>query len=160
MGVRDKYPRGAPLSPDLMLSERVDAPGGSARRAQAAVAKTAGTELASWIFMARRLRDGVFGSGLFADPAWDILLDLYAARTRGERVQISSVSPMSGVPPSTARRWVRKLIDLRLLERTRDHNDRRSSFVKLTDEGVGQMSSFFEKLTERAERPRTQGGSE
>ena len=64
---------------------------------------------------------------------------------------------MSGVPPSTARRWVRKLIDLRLLERSKDRNDRRLSFVKLTDEGAGRMSSFFEKLSERAERPRVQG---
>ncbi len=157
MRAPEKYLRGAPVPSGILLSDLADAAGGGTSPHQAVLAMTAGADLASWIFTTRRLRDDTFGPGLFADPAWDILLDLYAARARGEKVQISSVSPMSGVPPSTARRWVRKLIDLRLLERSKDRNDRRLSFVKLTDEGAGRMSSFFEKLSERAERPRVQG---
>lgn len=160
MRAPDKHPRGAPVPPTLMMSERADGSSGSTGPSQAALATTLGADLASWIFTTRRLRDDTFGPGLFSDPAWDILLDLYAARARGEKVQVSSVSPMSGVPPSTARRWVRKLIELRLLERSKDRNDRRLSFVKLTDEGAGRMSSFFEKLSERAERPRLQGNME
>lgn len=160
MRAPEKYLRGAPVPPTLMLSELADGSGGSTSLSQAALAMTVGADLASWIFTTRRLRDDAFGPGLFSDPAWDILLDLYAARARGEKVQISSVSPMSGVPPSTARRWVRKLIDLHLLERSKDRNDRRLSFVKLTDEGAGRMSRFFEKLLERAERPRLQGDLE
>lgn len=62
-----------------------------------------GAELAAWLFMARRLREEVLGAHLFSDPAWDILLDVYAADARGEKIQISSLSPMSNVPSSAAR---------------------------------------------------------
>lgn len=123
----------------LVLSESFEAPGDGA----------AGAVLAGWIFMARRLRDKAFAPGLFSDPAWDILLDLYAARAHGQRVQIMSLSPMSGLPPSTARRWAKKLIELGLAEREKDERDRRLSFLCLSEAGTRLMSDFFVSLLGR-----------
>ncbi|MDE2442650.1 MAG: MarR family transcriptional regulator, partial [Betaproteobacteria bacterium] len=51
-----------------------------------------GLHIANWWLKARRLREEMFGSELFSDPAWDILLDLYTAEARGESVQISSLA--------------------------------------------------------------------
>jgi len=51
-----------------------------------------GLRIASWWLKARRLREEMFGSELFADPAWDIVLDLYTAEARGERVQVTSLA--------------------------------------------------------------------
>lgn len=47
---------------------------------------------------ARRLREQMFSPELFADPAWDMLLDLYAARLERRRVSVSSLCIAAAVP--------------------------------------------------------------
>ena len=47
----------------------------------------------------------MFGEGLFADPAWDIMLDLFAARIEGKDITVSSAGIAACVPPTTALRW-------------------------------------------------------
>src|SRR5690606_24209072 len=59
----------------------------------------------------RRLRDEFLPGDLFADPAWDMLLDLFAARLEQERVSVSSLCIASAVPPTTALRWIRTLTE-------------------------------------------------
>lgn len=54
------------------------------------------------IIRARRARDDVFGKDLFADPAWDILLDLAIARAENKQVSVTSLCIASGVPATTA----------------------------------------------------------
>src|SRR3546814_2986047 len=39
----------------------------------------------------RRMREQYFPADLFADPAWDMLLDLYAARLERQPVSVSSL---------------------------------------------------------------------
>src|SRR5690606_396517 len=56
------------------------------------------------IIRARRLRDQFFRGELFADPAFDTLLDLYAARLEGRRVAVSSLCIAASVPATTALR--------------------------------------------------------
>lgn len=116
-----------------------------------------GIALAGWIFMARRMRTEIFGAELFAEPGWDILLDLYAAHARGCRVQITSLAPMSGVPSSTARRWARKLVALELVVQERDPRDHRLTFLKLSARGLGLMSHYFASLLDRARPPGSDG---
>jgi len=112
-----------------------------------------GAELAAWLFMARRLREEVLGAELFSDPAWDILLDVYAASARGEKIQISSLSPMSNVPSSTARRWAHKLIELGLLERVRDNGDQRRTYIELSEEGHARIMAFITRLIAKGPPP-------
>jgi DNA-binding MarR family transcriptional regulator len=112
-----------------------------------------GAELAAWLFMARRLREEVLGAHLFSDPAWDILLDVYAADARGDKIQISSLSPMTNVPSSTARRWAHKLIELGLLERERDERDHRLTYIRLSDEGRRRIMTFIGRLIAKSPPP-------
>lgn len=105
-----------------------------------------GAQLAAWAVMGRRLREEVIGGDLFSDPAWDILLDLYAALDRGDRVQLTSIASMAGVPPSTGRRWARKLVDRGLLEREKDRRDQRQTYVRLTAKGQEIMTAFMVRL--------------
>ena len=63
------------------------------------------------LLRSRRLRDELFGSDLFADPAWDMLLDLIAARLEHAQVSVSSLCIAASVPPTTALRWLRQLTD-------------------------------------------------
>src|SRR3546814_5849017 len=50
------------------------------------------------LIRARRMRDQFFRSELFADPAWDMLLDLMAARLEHKRVSVSSLCIAAAVP--------------------------------------------------------------
>lgn len=56
------------------------------------------------IIKLRRLRDRFFQHDLFAEPAWDILLDLKAASLEGQQVSVSSRCIAAAVPPTTALR--------------------------------------------------------
>lgn len=95
------------------------------------------------IIDARRLRATVFDSDLFADPAWDILLDLYRAHLAQQRICVTSVCFGAGVPVSTALRWLNALEERNLAKRSQDPLDGRRFFVALTDEGANAMAKYF-----------------
>jgi DNA-binding MarR family transcriptional regulator len=82
----------------------------------------------------RQQRGALLGSNLFADPAWDILLDLYANELLGRTVSVSSACIASGVPSTTALRWIDKMLRQRIIERVADRDDKRRTFLRLTPE--------------------------
>lgn len=84
------------------------------------------------IIRARRLRDQFFGTGLFEDPAWDMLLDLFAAELERAQVSVSSLCIAAAVAPTTALRWIGKMTEVGLFERRPDPFDRRRAFMALS----------------------------
>ncbi|MFL9840335.1 hypothetical protein ABS767_05115 [Sphingomonas sp. ST-64] len=92
---------------------------------------------------ARRLRDQHFSAELFADPAWDMLLDLYAARLEGRRVSVSSLCIAAAVPPTTALRWIGTMHEGELFEREPDARDRRRAHITLTERAADAMRGYF-----------------
>ncbi len=95
------------------------------------------------IIRARRLRDHFFKSDLFADPAWDMLLDLYAARLEERPVAVSSLCIAAAVPPTTALRWIKSLCDQGLFVRTADPEDGRRVFIKLADGAAAGLEKYL-----------------
>jgi len=95
------------------------------------------------IIRQRQLRARFFDGDLFADPAWDMLLDLTAARAEHSRVSVTSLCIASGVPPTTALRWIGQMTDAGLLERIEDETDRRRAFITLTDKAADTMARYF-----------------
>lgn len=91
----------------------------------------------------RRMRDQFFGSGLFEDPAWDMLLDLYAAELERTRVSVSSLCIAAAVAPTTALRWITKLTDAGLFIRQPDPTDRRRAFMALTPRASEAMRRYL-----------------
>jgi DNA-binding MarR family transcriptional regulator len=81
----------------------------------------------------RRAREAAFPAGTFSDPAWDILLDLYASDLEGRRVSVSSACFAAAVPPTTALRWIRKLVEDGALTRVQDPKDGRRVYVTLSE---------------------------
>jgi hypothetical protein len=73
----------------------------------------------------RRLRDHLFAPSLFADPAWDMLLDLTAA------------------PAATALRWIKHMCESGLLTRSTSPHDRRVTLIDLSDEVFRRMCAFL-----------------
>lgn len=90
------------------------------------------TEIRRFI-RARRMRDQYLPADLFADPAWDMILDLLAARLAGQHVSVSSLCIAAAVPPTTALRWIRQLTDRAIFARIDDPADGRRVFIELTD---------------------------
>ena len=91
----------------------------------------------------RRLRDSFFDSELFADPAWDILLDLMAARLEGRNVSVSSLCIAASVPPTTALRWITAMTESGMLLRQQDPADARRVFIILSDEVTAKLNAYF-----------------
>lgn len=91
----------------------------------------------------RRIRGRFFDAALFADPAWDMLLDLMAARLEGEQVAVSSLCIAAAVPPTTALRWIRAMTEQGLFERHDDPKDGRRIFIRLTDACAQAMNAYF-----------------
>lgn len=97
---------------------------------------------------ARRLRQRPFPDLQFEDPAWDMLLDLYAARLERAQVSVSSLCIAAAVPPSTALRWISKMTGDGLFVREPDPFDRRRAFMALSDAAVERMERYFASLAQ------------
>ena len=95
------------------------------------------------LIRARRLRDQYFDHELFADPAWDILLDLAAARLERAPVAVSSLCIAAAVPPTTALRWIKTLTEAGLLVRAADARDGRRVFIELSEAAAAGMSGYL-----------------
>lgn len=103
-------------------------------------------DFARCLYGSRRLRDGLFPPHLFGEPAWDILLDLFAAETEGKAVDVSSACVAAAVPQTTALRYVARLETAGLVRRTPVASDRRRSLLNLTPVGRATIESVLNAL--------------
>ncbi|UYY76637.1 hypothetical protein [Sphingomonas sp. R1] len=85
------------------------------------------------VIRARRMRAEFFEGDLFADPAWDMLLDLFAADLEHRQISVSSLCIAAAVPPTTALRWIGTLSQAGLFDRRADPSDRRRAYIALSD---------------------------
>lgn len=95
--------------------------------------------------LARRARSHILNDSWFADPAWDILLDLFASRCVGRNVSISSACIAANVPPTTALRWIEKLVDEGSLVRENDPTDRRRAYLHIVPELALRLEKWIER---------------
>lgn len=98
------------------------------------------------ILHARRARNTYLNSKLFSDPAWDILLELYAVSLTQRRLTVSRLIERSGAPSTTALRWLQTLGAEGLINRQPDPLDGRQVYIVLSDNGVAAMEDYFENL--------------
>lgn len=103
--------------------------------------------VAKQLYEARRRRDAVSPTkGLFGEPGWDILLDLFIARKTNTALQVSSVCAGAGVPSTTVLRWIARLEREGLIVRMADQDDARRRYVNLTIKGVRLMNSLLDAI--------------
>jgi DNA-binding MarR family transcriptional regulator len=138
--------------PAIKLSEgegavRAPASAGSPNVVLAFAAKAEGEaitgEVVRGICELRRARQDAFPGKLFSDPSWDILLNLYAAHLDSQRLSITRLTRLCGVPPTTALRRLALLQDKRLITRTADPFDARRVYVGMSDSGAEAMDRCF-----------------
>ncbi|MES2001421.1 MAG: MarR family winged helix-turn-helix transcriptional regulator [Pseudomonadota bacterium] len=102
------------------------------------------------IIRARRLRGRFFSEELFADPAWDMLLDLLQAEVSHLRVPVSSLCIAAAVPATTALRWLKSLVDQGLFIRRADPHDGRRVFVELAPATSRALHCYFAEVSQAA----------
>jgi DNA-binding MarR family transcriptional regulator len=98
------------------------------------------------VIRARRLRTRFFAEDLFADPAWDMLLDLLQAEIAQLRVPVSSLCIAAAVPATTALRWLKSMTDRGIFVRRADPHDGRRVFVELSRGASIAMRRYFAEV--------------
>jgi DNA-binding MarR family transcriptional regulator len=98
------------------------------------------------VIRARRLRSRYFDEELFADPGWDMLLDLLQAEIAQHRVPVSSLCIAAAVPATTALRWIKSMTDAGLLKRRADPHDGRRVFVELAPQASDALRRYFKEV--------------
>ncbi len=98
------------------------------------------------VIRARRLRSRFFSEELFADPAWDMLLDLLQAEIAQLRVPVSSLCIAAAVPATTALRWIKTMTEQGLFVRRADPHDGRRVFVELAPSASDAMRRYFAEV--------------
>lgn len=95
------------------------------------------------VIRARRLRSRYFEEGMFADPAWDMLLDLLQAELAQLRVPVSSLCIAAAVPATTALRWLKTMTSQGIFVRRADPHDGRRVFVELAPQASQALRHYF-----------------
>ena len=98
------------------------------------------------VIRARRLRARYFREDLFADPAWDMLLDLLQAEIAQLRVPVSSLCIAAAVPATTALRWLKTMVSQGIFVRRADPHDGRRVFVELAPETSHALRRYFAEV--------------
>jgi DNA-binding MarR family transcriptional regulator len=80
---------------------------------------------------------------ILAEPGWDMLVHLYHADLTGYRSTISNLARASGVPTTTALRWISVLVENGLAERNENRFDKRSIFIEITEEARAKMYDYL-----------------
>jgi PAS domain S-box-containing protein len=95
------------------------------------------------ILAKRRLRTRFFEDEMFGEPAFDLLLDLFAQELAGRDTYTTSAAVASGAPLTTALRQIAMLVERGLIARDPDPTDRRRVRLRMTDPGAVQMRDYL-----------------
>ena len=104
------------------------------------------TELACRLYEARRARTRFLSVSMLGEPVWDMLLALYCFTARGKRISVSSLCFASGVPSTTALRWVGVMEERDLIKRSKDVRDGRRTYLVLTEQGTRVMQRYLRSV--------------
>jgi hypothetical protein len=94
------------------------------------------------ILAALRARDDLFGQYLFSDPAWEILLELYAAELGQREISSADFARLIPAPVSVTERWVLELCCRGLIEL-----DQSTGFARLGSKARASMTHLALRWT-------------
>lgn len=95
---------------------------------------------------ARANARSAFGEQMFSDPAWDMLVQLYAHDLAQRRITLSKLCAVARVATATGQRWIRQLEHSGHVERAADPLDARKCRIQLTYSGRAEMEAYFRAL--------------
>jgi DNA-binding MarR family transcriptional regulator len=103
-------------------------------------------QFARHVLRVRQQRSEILGVDSFRDPAWDMLLDLYARQEPGTGMMISALCIASGVPQTTALRHIYHLAQLGLVEIADHPTDQRRTMVRLADHVCPRIERLLDMM--------------
>jgi hypothetical protein len=109
------------------------------------------SEAARWAYRTGQIRRTVFGDRIVSDQAWDILLDLFIARSEQRQVSVTSACLAAAAPLTTVIRYIGHLEEVGLLKRSRNPRDARSSHLEITDEGARKIRTYLTEVLKAAD---------
>ena len=101
------------------------------------------TEVARAILEDRRRRGRIFNAGMFGEPAWELLLNLYVMDKDGPRLTIGRLIDSAKCAQTTALRWLQYLQDQGLIVRQEHPGDARTAFVSLTNKARDALDLYL-----------------
>lgn len=128
-----------PLGPNLSAKQVLDEPPPAAQRLHDRRLATA----KAWI-KAGLIRTKTLGDGFAADPAWDILLNVYVSSIESQNITATNAGYSGQVPLSTGLRWISLLEANAWLTRINDPIDKRLRILVLTPEGKRRLEAAFD----------------
>lgn len=108
--------------------------------------------LARRIYLARQARNRLLSPELVGEPAWDILLDLYA---RDTGVSVKHIALSSDTPQATASRWIALLEGRGFISKRVSSSDARRAEIFMTEYGRERVAVVLQgmKLGELIQHP-------
>lgn len=103
-------------------------------------------EFARRVLRVRQQRNAILGADSFRDPAWDMLLDLYVQETGSAGTMVSALCIASGVPQTTALRYIYRLEQLGLVRTTGHPTDQRRTMVSLDDSARPKIERLLDMM--------------
>jgi hypothetical protein len=92
----------------------------------------------------RLRRQNFFDASLFADPAWDMMLDLFVAEAEGRETPVMNLCLSSQVPETTTLRWVKTLEHAGIFIRQRDDHDQRRVLIRLSPTAAQSLAAYLD----------------
>lgn len=86
------------------------------------------------------------GSGLFADSCWNMCLDVYICDLKGNKITVSSIAHSSGIPMTTAMRYINVMAEEGLLEKSPNPSDNRMIFISSSATCKDKISTILRHL--------------
>ncbi len=129
---------GLPLSPDGLPTLARPRRPHTVRRSDAAF-------VAAYL-RTRDCRGSCFPDGLFADPAWDMLLAIFIAAAEQECLTVSQACQASRVPISTAIRWIDLLEAKQLVRREPDPKDGRRIKLAVQPVAIASINAWLDHV--------------
>ena len=83
------------------------------------------------------------GNGLFADSCWNMCLDIYICGLKDERVTVSAIAHSSGIPMTTAMRYINVMVEQGLIEKTPNPADHRMVFVSVSADCLAKINNLL-----------------
>lgn len=130
-----------PDEPGPNEASDIPALGGSEQDQLAAIARSE--------FHNRRRRDSLIRYDLFAEPAWDMLLDLYIQHHRGQPIAVDRLCTAAGAVSTTALRWLGLLVEKGLVIRSSTAGEDGTVRVALSEQGIGEMERYLRDFLHR-----------
>ena len=104
--------------------------------------------IAHGVLELRRARTEFLNPAMLGEPAYDMLLCLYVSEGSADPLTPARLADLSGVPQSSALRWIEYLVSKELVARDRHPNDRRASVVGLTAKGREALEALLRMIHE------------